>query len=271
MSTKRRASPSELDELLSEVDPRFQKKLKREKIIRESGESSNPVPRPRKKIDQKEKDAFVQLCFRKAQLDLEVKKVQEEGNRVKDRISKVTELRGKSVGKDKIFYAEGKVLIPGGKKFKMMCGKAMLKFKQTGDIDAEKIMEWARDNAPDMIQVEAAKTLNVVALEAHIQNKKAPSYLADALKTLMDYGKKNPDILHEVYEENLDLAAYRDAKAAKKIPDFLIQAAENESGHYSLNSWLLDQGPRCPDCGTPKPKRQKQGVKFICKTCGHQE
>lgn len=262
-----------LNDLFDEIDPRRQKKLKAVPTAKAAKQhkSSTPVPAPARPFNQAARDAFVQLCFKKIQSDQLLREVQEGIEKLKGKVQTITQLKGRKIKEnDLVLFAEGKIKLPNGKA-KTIGGKALLKFKQTGDIDGGMVMEWAAKNMPELIMVEKSKTLNVSALEDAIERKQLPVYVVEALRQVLDFAKPSPLYFKEIRDENLDLAKYEEAKTEKKVPTKLIEDAEKKSGHYALSIWVLDQAPRCPGCGAPKPKRQKAGVEFHCKPCGFEE
>jgi hypothetical protein len=262
-----------LEALFDEVDPRRKKKLKAVPAAQVTTKhpATTPVPAAARPFNQAARNAFVQLCFKKIQSDQLLREVQEDIEKLKGKIQTITQQKGRKIKEnDVVLFTEGKIKLPNGKS-KIAGGKALLKFKQTGDIDGGMVMEWATKNMPELIMVEKSKTLNVSALEDAMERKQLPVYVVDALKQILEFAKPSPLFFKETREENLDLAKYEEAKTAKKVPAELIESAEKKSGHYALSIWVLDQAPRCPGCGAPKPKRQKQGVKFGCKACGFEE
>lgn len=276
MRTKKVADP-ELDALFAEVDPHFAKKQKKIKPVSttiEGGYADIPVPKAKAKrpLTQARRNLFAQLCYDKECADEVLRKSRERVEKIRGRVESTLKDLGHPVGKDLVFFTEGVVSVekPKGKKA-TVAAKGLLKFKQTEDIDSAQVIDWARDHAPEMIMLEKTKALDLMALEDAVEQGQVPQYIQGALKVLMDFAGKNARFVKETRDENLDLAVYVAAKDAGKVPQFLIDAAEKQSGHYAMSTWLLDRVPRCPTCGKEKPKRKAKDQKFVCKSCGFEE
>jgi hypothetical protein len=261
-----------LNDLLSEVDPSFKKKLKSaEPRVIDKGTGKTPEPFPKRPVTQARRNAFAQLCFDKESAQEELRDTQGRIDRIMTKIEASVQMMGRKMGDhDTVFYTEGKIAT-AKKKMATVAAKGLIKFKQTGDIDAGMVMDWARKHYPTLILVEKSKTLNVQLLQDAIEEKQVPKFVQEALKVVLEFAKPSPQFYQETKEEDLDLAAYEGAKIQKKIPEFLINAAEKKSGHTATSSWLLDLAPRCAGCGKNKPKRQKPGEKSACKDCGFEE
>ena len=274
MKTKK---DSVLEEMFAEVDPEFAKKKKRIKVMPtkiEGGYASDPVPKPKAKrpLTQARRNLFAQLCYDKECADEGLRKARERVEKIRSRVESSLKDIGHPVEKDLVFFTEGTVALekPPGKKG-IVAAKGLLKFKETGDIDAEQVMDWARDNAPELLAIEKSKNLDLMLLQDEIEQGKIPTYIQEALKALLTFTSKNAKFIREIRDENLDLAAYEEAKSQGTIPQFLIDSAEKQTGHYAVSTWLLDRVPRCPICGKEKPKRKAKDAKFNCKYCGFNE
>lgn len=263
---------SVLDSLLSEVDPSYARRMRPVREVRESGKSSKPIPAPRREMTQGRKNAFAQLVFRKEQSIETLRKIEGDIERLKGRIQNEVELRGHRIAgtEDIVLFGDGVIKLPNGKK-EVIGAKGLLKFKQTGDIDAEQIMDWARKSLPHLVVTETQRQLDLKALQNQALQGRVPPFVMTALKAVLDYAQSNPGLIQETSEDNLDLAAYEQAKKDNKVPAALIKSAEKKSGHYALSTWVLDQAPRCSRCGTNKPKSKRQDPHFVCKVCSFEE
>lgn len=259
-----------LTELLETVEQK--KRMKKQPKTFHRGKAGTPVApaklKRQKEMKPGEKKAFRAICAKKYELEQQIHdlKKQYDGGTdtqghvhagliptVKSRISKMTELYGRKVNEqDSVIYVH-----PYKAQIEMIAGS----------IDAEPILEWARQNMPDLIGQEKSKTLDLLKLEDLLKSDKTLSkFFKEALSVVVKYAEEKKLIRENIGEEHLDLEKYEDAKAGGQIPKKLIAAVESEF-KPRLQIWTLtDAKPRCPGCGVETSRANKPD--FECENCG---
>jgi len=227
-----------------------------------------PVPRAakaQKKLTAPGRASFTKLCTERVKLKEKQETLKTDLTKVNERLSEMTDTYGQPLLAD----PREKALVVGEY-------KALLNWSNRGgSIDTEMMIEWAKKNAPDMVDVENSRKLELNGIDeilgAYDISPEIRAQIQQNLKLVVELVKSaRPEMLVEVNDENLNLEKYRDAKEKNLIPKEILEKAEVVTGHFSFNVHKTpDNG--CTACGHPRPARKKKAASLACTKCGHQE
>lgn len=268
-SKKKLKVNQELNNLLQEISG-LVPSVKGENLAK-SGTAVNvkPAPARKKQFTPKVKETFLTLIKErdraKKRLDeIKVlkKEVEEDRDRVEDRITKVVESYGVPLqgedAKDKVLFVDP--------------FKAHLVWtERAGTIDTEAVASVF----PELLDPEV-ESVNLSLLMQVLSTYEVPEsskvFVQKFRLFVQQLERSTGQTLIEKRDDRLlNMEQYEEYKRVGKISGHQLKSFESESGSHALRIHKLAKGSRCSQCGGDVPKRKLKEQKSVCRRCGHSE